>query len=229
MPPVRTPLLVGGLALAAGLAIPAHAAPPRDDGPVRAQAAQCVGGVQRGGTFMQFRRVSVVGTLPPVVAARTVVFPACHDTIPPLDDSPTTGVAYQRRGIPAGVALFESRSGRRGTVGVYLAVGTYPELRDHPLHRFLYGSRSEPDAIHGRRCRPTTITALAGVDGLIATRHGQEVGVTVDAATRIRGTRVGGVPRLDYGMAVHVQAVDCGAHGGLVARVVTERRSSGRA
>jgi hypothetical protein len=225
-PPVRAQTaLLGGLALAACVALPAHAAPARD-GPVRARAAQCVDGVQRGDTYMPAMDVTLHGTLPPVVARRRALVPPCGDTLPSpaVPDTPSPVVLYQRRGIPASVALFGSASRRRGSVHLYLAAGTYPQQRDHPLHRYFYASRRRPDAVKGRRCRPRTVTALVpSFDGLMATRGGRLVHVRVDASTRITGPRVDGVPRLTYGERVRVRAVDCGGHVGLVARVVSPR------
>lgn len=220
MPPVRTPLLVGGLALAAGLAIPAHAAPP----PVGGHAAQCARAVVRDGVTMLGARRRIHGTLPPVAARVRVVVPACHDSDgTPEADGKT--VLYRRKGIPASVALFGSARQRRGDVLLYTAVGSFPQLRHHPLHRFLYGSSRMPDATKGRRCKPASTTALVpAFDGLLATVRGHQVHVTIDASTRIAAPRVDGVPRLTYGKSVRVRAVDCGGHVGLVARVVTATR-----
>ena len=218
--------LLGGLALVVGTAAPALATPARD-APARAVAAACAEGVERSGTFMPGMDVRVRGTLPPVVARRKVVVPPCEDTVPagPTTDAPRTEVLYERRGIPPSVALFRSATQRRGGVHLYLAIGTYPQQRDHPLHRYLYRSPRTPDATKGRRCKPATVTALVpAYDGLVATRAGRQVAVTIDAATRIAAPRVDGVPRLSYGKSVRVRGVDCGAHGGLVARVVTQPR-----
>ena len=218
-PRVRAlPALLGGTALAA-LAVPAHA-----ERPAGAHAAQCAAGVLRDGVTLLGSRRQVHGTLPPVVARVRVLVPACHDSggTPEAD---ATAVLYRRKGIPASVALFPSSRQRRGKVYLYTAVGSFPQLRDHPLHRFLYGSSRTPDATGGHRCRPAITTALVpAFDGLLATVRGRRVTVTIDAATRISGPRVDGVPRLTYGKPVRVQAVDCGAHGGLVARVVTQSR-----
>jgi hypothetical protein len=224
---VRAPTcLLGGLALAVGVASPAHAAPARD-APVRAVAAACADGVQRGATFMPGMTVRVRATLSPVVARRTVVVPPCQDTVPPAPatDEPRSVVLYQRRGIPPSVALFRSATQRRGSVHLYLAVGTYPQQRDHPLHRYLYRSSRTPDATGGHTCKPASVTALVpAYDGLLTPREGRLVAVAVDAATRIAAPRVDGVPRLTYGKSVQVRGVDCGTHGGLVARVVTQSR-----
>lgn len=218
--------LLGGLALAVGAGASAHGAPPRE-APVRAVAASCADGVQRGGTSMPGIVVKVRGTLPPVVAKRTVVVPPCEDTVPagPTTDAVRSVVLYQRRGIPPSVALFRSATRRTGRVHLYLAIGTYPQQRDHPLHRYLYRSARTPDATNGRRCKPAQVTALVpAFDGLVATRDGQQVAVAIDAATRIAAPRVDGVPRLRYGGSVQVRGVDCGVHGGLVAREVTQGR-----
>ena len=218
--------LLGGLALAAAACPVAHAAPARD-APPRAVAAACAEGVQRGETLMPGMRVQVRGTLPPVVAQRKVVVPPCQDTVPPgpVPDAVRTVVLYQRRGIPPSVALFGSATQRRGSVRLYLAVGTYPQQGDHPLHRYLYRSSRSPDATGGRRCKPASVTALVpAYDGLLTSRDGRLVAVAIDAATRISAPRVDGVPRLSYGTSVQVRGVDCGAHGGLVARVVTQSR-----
>jgi hypothetical protein len=221
-PPVRTPLLVGGLALAAGLATPAHAVPP----PVAGHAAQCASAVVRDDITMLGGRRHIHGALPPVAARVRVVVPACHDSNGPPEADGTT-MLYRRRGIPASVALFPSARQRRGNVYLYTAVGSFPQMRHHPLHRFLYGSSLTPDATRGRRCKPASTTALVpAFDGLLATVHGHQVPVTIDASTRISAPHVDGVPRLTYGKSVRVRGVDCGGRVGLVARVVTERRGS---
>jgi hypothetical protein len=218
--------LLGGLALAACAGSPAQATPARDT-PVPAVAAACAEGVQRGATFMPGMTLKVRATLPPVVARRTVVVPPCQDTVPPAPtpDEVRSVVLYERRGIPPSVALFRSATQRRGSVHLYLAVGTYPQQGDHPLHRYLYRSSHTPDATGGRSCKPASVTALVpAFDGLLTPRDGRLVAVAIDAATRIAGPRVDGVPRLSYGKSVQVRGVDCGAHGGLVARVVTQSR-----
>jgi hypothetical protein len=218
------PSLLGGLALAVGLGATASAGPALE-APARARAAQCSEGVERGGTFMPGVDVTVRAALPPVVARREVAVPPCADAAPPgpVTDAVRTVVLYQRRGIPPSVALFRSATQRRGAVHLYLAVGTYPQQRDHPLHGYLYRSPRSPDATGGHTCKPASVTALVpAYDGLLTPRDGRLVAVAVDAATRIAAPRVDGVPRLTYGKSVQVRGVDCGAHGGLVARVVTQ-------
>lgn len=155
--------------------------------------------------------------------------PGCNDTVVlgpdgrRLDAAEPDRPAKLRRlrGIPARLAVAQ-----HGTPGVFVAPGTFPALRDHPLHGALHGSRSVPDARRGRRCGPAHVvtgtvpsTPLAGGRLTVRTAAGTSVSLTVDAATRFRrGRRVAGQPVVARGDTLRIvgQRCDDGAERPLV-------------
>jgi hypothetical protein len=129
-----------------------------------------------------------------------------------------------RRGIPASVAVFPAFPYERGNVRVhmYVAEDTLVALRDHPLHRYLFGSADRPDLTSGRRCRPVALTAKVvnvGGNGLLI--DPDKPAVRVEARTVVDGPVVDGVPRIPKGATVRIQALRCKGRRGLVARRVT--------
>ena len=108
--------------------------------------------------------------------------------------------------------------------GLFLANGTFPQLRDHPLHDALYGS---PDRPSYRTGCGTVFRLEATVDQVSPLRvdvESSEVAMDksdegawleVDAGTRIEGFDRDGIATLEAGDEIVVRAQDCVGHGEL--------------
>jgi len=108
--------------------------------------------------------------------------------------------------------------------GLFLANGTFPQLRDHPLHDALYGS---PDRPSYRTGCGTVFRLEATVDQVSPLRvdvESSEVAMDksdegawleVDAGTRIEGFDQDGIATLEAGDEIVVRAQDCVGHGEL--------------
>jgi hypothetical protein len=163
----------------------------------------------------------------------TGTVPACRDTIvvgggarPPergrsVDVLPISGV-------PARVAVAIAGGARTA----YLAPGYLPQLREHPLHRALYGRADRPLETLGRRCgdAPAVRGRLVGAEpgGLRVRREtGGTKRMLVDVRTRVAGLERDGLPYLTPGARVRVETLRCDPSAELVARSVLREGSSG--
>jgi hypothetical protein len=129
-----------------------------------------------------------------------------------------------RRGIPPSVALFDAFPSERDKVRVrmYVAEDTLVALRNHPLHRYVYGSAKRPDLSAGRRCRPVALTAkVVNVWWSALLIDPDKPPVRVEARTVVDGPLLDGVPRIPKGATVRIQALRCKGRRALVARRIT--------
>ena len=129
----------------------------------------------------------------------------------------------RRRGIPASAALFGDDAGgrRRGSeVTLYAAVDAFPRLRRHPLHRYMFrGDEPFLDTLTGRHCRDRLVRGSAtSVNSAGVSIAGRPL--RFEAATRLSGRVVDGVPRLRERDAVRAVAARCPNRATLVARSV---------
>jgi hypothetical protein len=124
---------------------------------------------------------------------------------------------FALRGVPSAVAIVDGGSND----AILLAPGTFPELRDHPLHEAVYGLPSRPNH-RSRGCGgPFTLTGeVARTDRLLwidvdhaggagADLAGEETQIELDANTRIKGFDVAGVATLRDGDTVSITARVC--------------------
>lgn len=140
--------------------------------------------------------------------------PACGDAIEIIDgveqqppDEPVRFVRVRRiRGVPPGLAVFDVRG-----QAVYEAVGYFPQLRSHPLHR-LYLNEPQPQRLRcgrERRYRGRIPEAPFIASFSIKLKRGGTVGVSVGERTRFRGFLRHGHPYLQRGDRVRVVAKRC--------------------
>jgi hypothetical protein len=185
-------------------------------------AASCVAAIKFDGALYVH-----APTQAPVVTDVAVpggVVPGCDDTVvlgpngePLGEPEPDLPIDLRRvRGVPVALAVAQP-----GLSGVFLAPGTLPELPGHPLHRQLYGSRSEPNARRGGACGPRHVvrvslpeTPAQGSWMSAVTAAGTDVPVTVDSGTVVRGARkLAGHPVLRQGDRLRIVGQRCGEPG----------------
>jgi len=128
-----------------------------------------------------------------------------------------TVAVFALRGVPASVAIVDGAS----KDAILLAPGTFPELRDHPLHEAVYGLPSRPNHRSRGCARPFTLAGeVTRTDRLLwievdqaggagADLAGEETQIALDASTRIEGFDVGGVATLRDGDVVSIVARMC--------------------
>ena len=103
-----------------------------------------------------------------------------------------------------------------------LAEDTLVALRNHPLHRYVYGSAKRPDLSAGRRCRPVALTAkVVNVWWSALLIDPDKPPVRVEARTVVDGPLLDGVPRIPKRATVRIQALRCKGRRALVARRIT--------
>jgi hypothetical protein len=118
-----------------------------------------------------------------------------------------TLTAHRIAGVDPALAV---RAGDDAGAALWLAVGFYPQLPIHPLHRALYGAGDRPFRAgdFGRCTFRGTISAVAR--DLEVRRDATTARVIIDAGTTITGApTVAGQPRMSTGANVTIQGRRC--------------------
>jgi hypothetical protein len=183
------------------------------------ESGACAAAFRWQGHMYIGRLVHLARPLPPAVGRRSIVRAPCRDSNGDADASSHTAHYDELDGIPASVAL----GGDRSRHELYVATDSFPELGDHPLHRYLYGADG-PDAVGWRRCRTVRLAGRAStlplVPGLRVRPTRTVRGVRLDAATRLLTPKVDGVARLVPGQQVTIRGLLCPHRTVAVGRVI---------
>jgi hypothetical protein len=130
---------------------------------------------------------------------------------------------FSLTGVPVDVAI--AAPGLEAEALVFLAPGTFPALRDHPLHDALYGSPAKPN--YRQQCGEPfgfrgEVTQASGTLRIrvadpapeqLAEDDDGQVWVELDATSRVEGFDRNGLATISEGEEVLVTAQVCEAHG----------------
>jgi hypothetical protein len=177
----RLVALVVGAAVIAAVALGGASAPAACIATVRLHAISYVG--------TEFERLPARRGV-----VRGGVVPGCNDTIPAAPEPDRPIALRALKGVPSRVAVARPGS----SPDAYLAPGFLLGLRAHPLHADARPQR--PSALFGCSSRSVLRGRLrsqpgAGA-GFVLVAGGRRIDVAVRASTRMRTTRVAGVPYL---------------------------------
>jgi hypothetical protein len=154
----------------------------------------------------------LVRDLPAVVHARKVPYSGCG----------LGAEVFGLAGVPETVAVSASRSPRPRTL--FVAGDSFPQIEDHPLHRYLYRRPTEPNTTHGRACSAEVVRGrvsyAAATRGIAITANGRSVRVQLEAGSRLIGPLVDGIPRLRVGHNITAHVLRCRGRSIRVARIV---------
>jgi Family of unknown function (DUF6281) len=141
--------------------------------------------------------------------AGEAVYPGCDDGGGAEPDTPVNVRAV--RGVPNSVALYADGD-------LYVNHGYPTALPEHPLHAQLDGGRRA--RVRGRRCRLEGEILM--LQPLWVRAGGRRVNVVIDRRTEIHGFDRGGLPYLEEGDRIRIEARGC--RGNAVARRIEPGR-----
>jgi hypothetical protein len=129
----------------------------------------------------------------------------------------------QFQGVAAEVALAQESADTGTPYTLYPSDAFFLQVRSHPLHDALYGTRA-PDEARGQRCRsrPDRTGRVSEIDGRSGTLTLQGVAPwLIDFRTIVRAPLWHGVPQTRVGQQVRVGWVVCGRTRRVARRIET--------
>jgi hypothetical protein len=188
------------------------------DGGGEVAGASCSSAVVWNGETYAVRDTRTV--YPPAGAALTPkgTDPGCYGP----GEGPHPATVLAMRGVPPALGVRV-----QGKDYAYLPSGYFIGLRDHPLHRALYGPGEHPYTPgDGRRCAVVgPVIALDATSVTVRAASGRVAMARVDVKTRIDGFRRAGQPHLRLGDRVAIHGRRCGGDARLGMTAVTIRPS----